>query len=38
MDREVDIERKAVTVLAIAMFLGFNGVVLDGVARIAMGA
>jgi hypothetical protein len=38
MDREHDLESKAVTVLAVAMFLGFNGVILAGVARIAMGA
>lgn len=38
MDREFDLESKAVTALAIAMFLGFNGVILAGVARIALGA
>jgi hypothetical protein len=38
MDREFDIESKAVTALAVALFLGFNGLILAGVLRIATGA
>jgi hypothetical protein len=38
MDREFDIESKAVTALAVALFLGFNGLILAGVFRIATGA
>jgi hypothetical protein len=38
MDREFDTGSKAVAALAIAMFLGFNGVILAGLLRIATGA